>query len=99
MLCSHSIVARRLCSGLSLHSLRCSTLGRRWRWSAILSLIQQKSHIEADAPATEGGEDRWLDETQLIGKHFGRRIDQGGKYPGQCFAAVDTADSYSLWKQ
>ncbi|KAL7408285.1 hypothetical protein ABVT39_021020 [Epinephelus coioides] len=53
----------------------------RWRWSAILSLIQQKSHTGTDTPATEGGEDRWLDETQLTGKHFGRRIDQGAIPP------------------
>lgn len=31
-------------SGLSLRGLRCTTGVRRCRWSAILSLIQQKSH-------------------------------------------------------
>lgn len=41
---------------------------------------------------------RWLHETQLIGKRFGRRIDQGGKYPLQCFSAVNNTDSRPLWK-
>lgn len=61
-----------------------------------MSLIQQKSHT--GTPATEGGEDRWLDETQLIGKHFGRRIGQGGKYALQCFSAADNGDSRPLCK-
>lgn len=64
-------------TGLSLRGLRCSTRGRRWRWSAILSLIQQKSLTGTDTPATEGGAERWLDETQLIRKHFGRRLVKG----------------------
>lgn len=82
---------------MSLHGLRCSIRGRKCQWSAILSLIQQKSLIGVDTPATEGGEDRSLDETQLIGKHFGRRIDPGGKYP-LCFTAVDNAELHFLWK-
>lgn len=56
--------------------LQCWVRRRRW-WSAILSLIQQNSHTATATPATEGGEDIRLDETQLIGKHFGRRTDQG----------------------
>lgn len=62
-----------------------------------MSLIQQKSLIGIDKPATEGGEDRSLDETQLNRKHFGRRFDPGGKYP-PCFTAVDKADVHSPWK-
>ncbi len=63
-----------------------------------MSLIQQKSHTGTDAPATEGGEDRWLDESPRIGKHFGRRIDQGGKYPLRCVSADNKADLFSVWK-
>lgn len=61
--------------------------------SAILSLIQQNSHTVGDAPPTEGGENRWLDETRLTGKHFGRRIDQGGNHPILCFRYLQSHDS------
>lgn len=50
----------------------------------IVSDTAEIIHWHRHTPATEGGEDRWLEETQLTGKHSGRGIDLGGKYPLFC---------------